>query len=130
MKTLVFLTCAIGLALASPARAADLKVGDDAPNFKLQASDGKTYELASFKGKQAVVLAWFPAAFTQGCTVECKSLAENGDLIKKFDVTYFMASVDKLEDNIAFAKATSASGPNSCLMPLSGSSRVNTSTGR
>ncbi len=114
MKTLVFLTCAIGLALASPARAADLKVGDDAPNFKLQASDGKTYELASFKGKQAVVLAWFPAAFTQGCTVECKSLAENGDLIKKFDVTYFMASVDAIEGekgNKAFAEAHAADFP-------------------
>ena len=52
-------------------------------------------------------MAWFPKAFTQGCTIECKSLAENGDRIKKYDVTYFMASVDPLEDNMKFAKATS-----------------------
>jgi thioredoxin-dependent peroxiredoxin len=84
----------------------DLKVGDPAPNFKLQATDGKTYQLSDFKGKKAVVVAWFPKAFTQGCTIECKSLAENGDRIKKFDVAYFMASVDPLEDNIRFAKAT------------------------
>ena len=45
--------------------------------------------------------------FTQGCTIECKSLAENGDKTRKFQVAYFMASVDKLEDNAAFAKATS-----------------------
>lgn len=108
MKTLVFaLLCGIGLALAPPASAGELKVGDPAPDFSLQATDGKAYKLSDFKGKQAVVIAWFPRAFTQGCTIECKSLADNGDKIRKFDVTYFMASVDKLEDNIAFAKATS-----------------------
>ncbi len=44
----------------------ELKVGDPAPGFSLQGSDGKTYTLADFKGKSAVVLAWFPKAFTSG----------------------------------------------------------------
>jgi peroxiredoxin Q/BCP len=44
----------------------ELKAGDTAPGFKLQGSDGKTYSLADFKGKQTVVLAWFPKAFTGG----------------------------------------------------------------
>jgi len=44
----------------------ELKPGDPAPPFKLEGSDGKTYSLADFKGKQAVVLAWFPKAFTGG----------------------------------------------------------------
>ena len=87
--------------------AAELKVGDMAPDFMLQGTDGKSHKLTDYRGKQAVVVAWFPRAFTQGCTIECKSLAENGDKIRKFDVTYFMASVDALEDNIKFAKATS-----------------------
>ena len=85
----------------------DLKVGDQAPDFSLQASDGKTYKLSDFKGKQAVVLAWFPKAMTSGCTIECKSLAEHGDLIRQYNVTYFMASVDPLDKNIEFAKAKS-----------------------
>src|SRR5512147_2750651 len=85
---------------------AELKVGDPAPNFKLQATDGKTYQLSDFKGKKAVVVAWFPAAFTRGCTIECKSLADNGDKIKMYDVSYFMASVDPLDVNMSFAKAT------------------------
>jgi peroxiredoxin Q/BCP len=89
------------------AQGTELKVGDPAPNFKLQATDGKTYQLSDFKGKKAVVLAWFPKAFTQGCTIECKSLAENGDKIRMYDVAYFMASVDPLDENIKFAKATS-----------------------
>ena len=115
MKALVFASLfAAGFGFASTAAAADLKVGDPAPNFSLKASDGKTYKLSDFKGKQAVVLAWFPAAFTQGCTIECKSLAEHGDMIKKYDVTYFMASVDPLEGvkgNIAFAETHKADFP-------------------
>lgn len=43
----------------------ELKVGDAAPDFTLQASDGKTYSLSKLRGK-AVVLAWFPKAFTAG----------------------------------------------------------------
>tara|TARA_A100000171_G_C2116480_1_gene138116 strand:- start:532 stop:1032 length:501 start_codon:yes stop_codon:yes gene_type:complete len=88
-----------------------LEAGDQAPNFSLPASDGKTYELADFRGKQAVVLAWFPKAYTYGCTIECKSLAENGDNIRQFDVTYFMASVDPLIDNEGFAEETGADFP-------------------
>jgi peroxiredoxin Q/BCP len=87
--------------------AVELKVGDTAPDFTLQGTDGKTHRLSDYRGKQAVVVAWFPRAFTQGCTIECKSLADNGDRIQKFDVAYFMASVDPLEENIKFAKATS-----------------------
>jgi thioredoxin-dependent peroxiredoxin len=41
-------------------------VGDAAPAFSLPGSDGKTYTLDEFKGKQAVVIAWFPKAFTGG----------------------------------------------------------------
>ena len=46
--------------------AADLKVGNAAPDFALQGSDGKTYKLSEFRGKQAVVIAWYPKAFTGG----------------------------------------------------------------
>jgi peroxiredoxin Q/BCP len=106
MRALLTASLVLGLAMAAMAQTVDLKVGDQAPNFKLQATDGKTYQLSDFKGKQAVVVAWFPAAFTRGCTIECKSLAENGDKIKMYDVSYFMASVDPLEKNKEFAKAT------------------------
>jgi peroxiredoxin Q/BCP len=44
----------------------ELKVGDAAPAFSLPGSDGKTHTLAESKGKAAVVLAWFPKAFTGG----------------------------------------------------------------
>src|SRR5580765_2748721 len=114
MKALVFaMLCVAGVA-AAPATAGELKVGDQAPDFSLKATDGKTYKLSDFKGKQAVVLAWFPKAFTQGCTIECKSLAEHGDMIKKYDVRYFMASVDPLDGekgNKSFAETHKADFP-------------------
>jgi thioredoxin-dependent peroxiredoxin len=115
MKTFVLSILSIaGLLMAMPSSAAELSVGDTAPDFTLQASDGKTYKLSQFKGKQPVVVAWFPAAFTRGCTIECKSLAENSDKIRQFNVSYFMASVDPLEGekgNKAFAEAQKADFP-------------------
>jgi thioredoxin-dependent peroxiredoxin len=107
MRALLTMGLAAALVVGARAQSTELKVGDPAPDFSLQASDGKTYKLSDYKGKKAVVVAWFPKAFTQGCTIECKSLAENGDKIKMYDVAYFMASVDSVEDNTKFAKATS-----------------------
>jgi peroxiredoxin Q/BCP len=69
MRFIRFLAAAgICLALAT-AHAEDkpvLKEGDKAPDFKLRGSDGKEYSLKQFAGKQAVVIAWFPKAFTGG----------------------------------------------------------------
>ena len=61
----------LSMVLAAPfignaATAVELNVGDPAPDFALPGSDGETYRLADFRGKQAVVLAWFPKAFTGG----------------------------------------------------------------
>jgi peroxiredoxin len=43
-----------------------LKVGDEAPDFTLPDTDNKPVKLSDFRGKKAVVLAFFPAAFTGG----------------------------------------------------------------
>ncbi len=88
-----------------------LEVGDPAPDFSLLATDGITYRLSELSQEGVVVLAWFPRAFTQGCTLECKSLAENGHLLRQYQVNYFMVSVDPLEENMRFAQATQADFP-------------------
>ncbi len=103
---------AAGLLAASPLLAAEepkpLSAGDPAPAFSLPGSDGKTHALADYVGKQAVVLAWFPKVFTGGCTLECKSLHESGEELRSFDVAYFAASVDPIEDVSKFAKSLDA----------------------
>jgi peroxiredoxin Q/BCP len=44
----------------------ELKPGDIAPDFTLPGSDGRSYRLSDFTGRRAVVIAWFPKAFTGG----------------------------------------------------------------
>ncbi len=88
-----------------------LQVGDAAPDFELQGSDGKKYKLSDFKDKQAVVIAWYPRAFTGGCTKECKSFAQDGAKIKAFNVVYFTASTDDAEKNKKFAESVGADYP-------------------
>ena len=61
--------CAWGLVLVgltAGAARGELAVGDVAPDFSLPGSDGKTYKLSDFRGQKAVVVAWFPKAFTGG----------------------------------------------------------------
>jgi peroxiredoxin Q/BCP len=111
MKKSTRILCSLVSIIGFSAFATDLKVGDDAPNFNLQATTGNFYQLSDYQGKQAVVIAWYPMANTRGCTIECKSLTEQGHLIREYDVSYFMASVDPLDDNRDFAEKTGADFP-------------------
>ncbi len=112
MKKISTITCTLfALFTSFSLFATDLKVGDKAPDFKLQATTGDYYQLSDYKGKQAIVLAWYPMANTRGCTIECKSLVDKGHLIREYNASYFMASVDPLDDNRDFAKKTGADFP-------------------
>lgn len=51
---------------SSPRTGAPLEVGQPAPDFTLPGSDGSTYSLKDERGRRAVVIAWFPEAFTSG----------------------------------------------------------------
>ena len=93
-KSSAWVALGVALAVVGVVAAADLKVGDKAPAFTMKGSDGKTYTLDDFKGKQAVVLAWYPKAFTGGCTKECTSFRTKSKEMKELKVAYFTASVD------------------------------------
>jgi len=54
------------MAQAPPPPKTHLKVGDMAPDFELQSTQGKKVKLSDFRGQKNVVLAFFPAAFTGG----------------------------------------------------------------
>ncbi|MDY7523296.1 peroxiredoxin [Sphingomonas sp. AAP5] len=91
MKFAVPLIAAATAALlaAAPASAA-LKVGDAAPNFSTEAAlAGKThpFSLAAALKKGPVVLYFFPAAFTSGCTAEAHAFAEAADDFTKQGAT-------------------------------------------
>jgi len=102
-----YLTCVavlcVGSVLITNSAHAEIKVGDVMPDFELVGSDGVTYTAEKLNGKQAYVIAWFPKAFTGGCTKECKSMREFGDDLRKYDVSYFTGSVDAVSKNTDFA---------------------------
>jgi len=60
LVSLGWLLAGSGGALAAPG------VGDPAPDFSLMGSDGRLHSLSEYRGRKAVVLAWFPKAFTPG----------------------------------------------------------------
>ena len=60
------MTLALMTVLATAAAVERPAPGKPAPDFSLQATNGKTVSLADYKGEQAVVLAFFPKAFTAG----------------------------------------------------------------
>lgn len=65
-RVAIVLGTVLTICSASAAAAADLAVGDEAPSFALQGTDGREHRLDDYVGKQGVVLAWFPKAFTSG----------------------------------------------------------------
>lgn len=65
-RTTFFAATLLFLILGSMTARAELQAGDPAPDFRLPGSDGKIHQLSDYKGKKAVILAFFPKAFTGG----------------------------------------------------------------
>ena len=107
MKTIVAATCALVAALAGagPARAA-LDIGEKAPDFTAQAAlAGKQYKfsLAESLSKGPVVLYFFPAAFTAGCSAEAHEFAEATDKFAALGATVIGVSTDDIETQVKFS---------------------------
>jgi thioredoxin-dependent peroxiredoxin len=98
MKHLMIVGLA-GFALASPLYAA-LKPGDPAPDFTTQATLAGSpfqFSLANALKSGPVVLYFYPAAFTKGCTVEAHNFAEATDKFKSMGATVIGVSQDSID---------------------------------
>jgi len=90
---------ALTFVIAFPAFAA-LKEGVPAPMFTAQASLGGkefTFSLADALKKGPVVLFFYPAAFTKGCTIEARAFAEATDEFAALGATVIGISNDDIE---------------------------------
>ena len=97
MKRLIVLASVAAL-LAAPAYAS-LTVGANAPDFKARASiGGKQFDfaLADALKKGPVVLYFYPAAFTPGCTIEAHNFADAMDDFAKLGATVIGVSHDTI----------------------------------
>ena len=94
-----YLILALVCALAAPVQAA-LTPGTQAPDFTTQATlAGKpfTFSLTDALKKGPVVLYFYPAAFTPGCTVEAHEFAEATDKFKALGATVIGVSHDPID---------------------------------
>lgn len=90
---------ALLLGCATPSQAA-LDVGDKAPAFTIEAAlagNAFRFDLASALKKGPVVLYFFPAAFSIGCTIEAHQFAESADEFKTLGATVIGVSADDIE---------------------------------
>ena len=106
MMTKWIVTAALGaLTLASSARAA-LDIGEKAPDFTAPAAlAGKQYDfsLAESLAKGPVVVYFFPAAFTAGCSAEAHEFAEATDRFAALGATVIGVSTDDIATQLKFS---------------------------
>jgi peroxiredoxin Q/BCP len=74
------------------------QAGKPAPTFKLPTSDGRTISLSDFKGKQTVVLYFYPRADTPGCTKEACGFRDALANYDKAHIAVLGISPDPVDD--------------------------------
>ena len=80
-----------------------VKVGDTAPDFTLPAQNGSTVSLRDFRGKQAVVLYFYPKDDTPGCTAESCAFRDQYEVFKNAGAEVIGVSGDSSESHQRFA---------------------------
>ena len=73
-----------------------LEVGDKAPAFSLPDADGNTVKLSDYKGRK-VIIYFYPAASTPGCTKQACDFTESLDSLQAHGYTVVGISPDKPE---------------------------------
>jgi len=106
MPVLLATVLSAAFGLYSLTASATLKPGEAAPDFTTQASLGGktyTYNLADELKKGPVVLYFYPAAFTKGCTIEAHEFADAVDEYKKYGATVIGVSHDNIDTLTKFS---------------------------
>lgn len=79
-------------------------VGATAPDFSLASTAGSTVTLSAFRGQSAVLLAFFPLAFTGVCTAEMCAFSDDFDQFTGQGVTVLPISVDAVPSLAEFKR--------------------------
>jgi len=80
----------------------ELKEGDKAPDFMLPSSDGGNVSLKEFKGKENIVLYFYPKDDTPGCTKEACSFRDQKKLFQAQGAEIFGVSFDSVNSHKKF----------------------------
>jgi peroxiredoxin Q/BCP len=91
--------------LLAPLRAADLNVGDRAPVFTAQDENGREWKSADVVGKKIVVVYFYPADMTGGCTKQACAFRDDFAKLKEQGVEVVGVSGDSVRNHQLFRKA-------------------------
>jgi glutaredoxin-dependent peroxiredoxin len=80
------------------------EVGQQAPDFRLKATDGQFVTLSEYRGKKRVVLAFYPLAFSAACSHQLPTIERDLARLRALDAEVFGISVDSHYANAEFAK--------------------------
>ncbi len=120
MKQVLFsiFTILISVQIASGQNSNALSVGDKTPVFKALADDGSTWSLNNYKGKKFIVIYFYPAAMTGGCTKQACAYRDAQPAIESANAVVVGVSGDNVEglkifkqaENLNFALLSDESG--------------------
>lgn len=102
-KTLILLTAA--LLYATSVFSQELKTGDKVPEFKALSDDGSTWEVNNYLGDKFIVIYFYPAAMTGGCTKQACAYRDLKNEITSADALVVGVSGDNVEGLKLFKKA-------------------------
>lgn len=83
--------------------AAEIKVGDTAPDFTLKDQDQKDVKLSDYRGKKNVVLAFYPLDWSPVCTTENKCLTDDFPQFEQLHAEVLGISTDSFFSHKAWA---------------------------
>jgi len=107
MKRLLF-SCVFIFTIAISSFAQSTKVltvGDKAPVFKTLADNGSTWDVNNFIGKKYIVVYFYPAAMTGGCTKQACAYRDSQSAIESANAVVVGVSGDNVEGLKLFKKA-------------------------
>ncbi|MER8220969.1 peroxiredoxin [Streptomyces sp. NPDC094143] len=81
-----------------------IQVGEKAPGFELRDNHGRTVRLSDFRGRQNVVLLFYPFAFTGVCTGELGELRDSLPRFTDRDTALLAVSNDSIHTLRVFAE--------------------------
>lgn len=88
-----------------------IKEGETAPDFTLEAQDGRAVSLHDYRGSRNVIVYFYPKDFTRGCTTEARTFGLNYDQVKNLDAEVIGISSDPADSHGRFASECEVKSP-------------------
>lgn len=93
------------MAIAEDERPVELKIGDPVPEFQALDDEGEKWKSGEHVGRDVVVVYFYPADMTGGCTKQACGFRDAMDDLKDLDVTVVGVSGDSVKNHQLFKKA-------------------------